>query len=427
MKSLIKKRLGLTAEVLKGFRGNTRACLAVEPLWGIPYNLYIPYASLYMLALGVSDTRIGTITATGLVFQMLFALSGGFITDKLGRKRTSLIFDFLAWSVPTLIWAVARNYYYFLAAAVLNAMVRIVQNSWNCLMIEDAPPSQRVHIYTWVEVANIMAGFFAPLAGFFVLKFSLVPATRGLYVFAFLSMTVMFLLRNAFTRETAVGLVKMAETKHHTLLDGLREYPAILVHVFREPQTLAAFMMAVLNNVHIVLKNTFLGIILYRGLGLSQESLAIFPAVGAGAAMLIHIFVMPSLGKLDPKRPLFFGLLSLVLCYGLLLFAHPGSYAAAFAASLAGGVGAAVVTPFVNGTLANRVRDDHRAKAMALVYAGVYGGTAPFGYLAGRLSAVNPRLPAALLILVFAGSIFCLFVLKSVEKKAARLARTAAV
>ncbi|HOV39846.1 MAG TPA: MFS transporter [Spirochaetales bacterium] len=149
MKRILTKRIGLTFSVLKSFQGNTRTCLLVEPLWGIPFNLFAPYASLYMLALGCTKEQVGTITAIGLIFQMIFSLVGGYITDKLGRKRTSLIFDLLSWSIPCLIWMVAQNYYYFLVAAILNGMVRIVQNSWNCLMIEDAPPEQRVHIYTW--------------------------------------------------------------------------------------------------------------------------------------------------------------------------------------------------------------------------------------------------------------------------------------
>jgi len=377
MKKLITKRLAPTVEVLKGFRGNTRACIAVEPLWGIPYNLYVPYASLYMLALGVSDTEIGSITAAGLVFQMLFALSGGYLTDKYGRRRTSLVFDIVAWSVPTLIWAAARNYYFFLLAAVLNATVRIVQNSWNCLMIEDSPPSQRVHIYTWIEVANILAGFFAPIAGFFVLRFGLVPAVRGLYLFAFLSMTAMFLIRNAWTRETAIGLVRMEETRHHSPLDGFRECPEVLRGLAADPLVLTAFALAVLNNVHVVLRNTFLGIILNRGLELPQEMLAVFPAAGSAAALLVHVFIMPGLGRRNPKRPLFAGLLLLIAGYGLLLFAPRGSFAAAMVSTIVAGVGAAVVTPFVNGNLANRVPDDRRAKPMAWCMPACTGGRHP--------------------------------------------------
>ena len=35
---------------LAGMKGNARACLWPEPLWGVPYNLYLPYASLFMAA-----------------------------------------------------------------------------------------------------------------------------------------------------------------------------------------------------------------------------------------------------------------------------------------------------------------------------------------------------------------------------------------
>jgi Na+/melibiose symporter-like transporter len=287
-------------------------------------------------------------------------------------------------------------------------------------MIEDSPPSQRVHIYTWIEVANILAGFFAPIAGFFVLRFGLVPAVRGLYLFAFLSMTAMFLIRNAWTRETAIGLVRMEETRHHSPLDGFREYPEVLWGLAADPLVLTAFALAVLNNVHVVLRNTFLGIILNRGLELPQEMLAVFPAAGSAAALLVHVFIMPGLGRRNPKRPLFAGLLLLIAGYGLLLFAPRGSFAAAMVSTIVAGVGAAVVTPFVNGNLANRVPDDRRAKTMALVYAGVYGGTAPFGWLAGMLSALNPRLPAALLLLVFAAAVGCLFRMRRAEKKAVR-------
>ena len=40
---------------LAGMKGNARACLWPEPLWGVPYNLYLPSASLFMAALGRSQ------------------------------------------------------------------------------------------------------------------------------------------------------------------------------------------------------------------------------------------------------------------------------------------------------------------------------------------------------------------------------------
>ncbi|WP_289479122.1 MFS transporter, partial [Klebsiella pneumoniae] len=88
---------------LFALRGNQRACVYTEPLWGIPYNLYSPYASLFMVALGVSDQQIGFLLSIGAIFQVIAALLGGVLCDKLGRRKTTAIFDILSWSVPCLI------------------------------------------------------------------------------------------------------------------------------------------------------------------------------------------------------------------------------------------------------------------------------------------------------------------------------------
>ena len=50
------------------------------------------------------------------------ALLSGVITDKLGRRLTTLIFDILSWSVPALISAIAQNFWYFLIAGVINSV-----------------------------------------------------------------------------------------------------------------------------------------------------------------------------------------------------------------------------------------------------------------------------------------------------------------
>ena len=72
-------------KTLVGLRGNVRGCVYTEPLWGIPFNLYAPYVSVYMLTLGLSDSRIGLVTTIGLAFQVVWTMLSGAITDKLGR------------------------------------------------------------------------------------------------------------------------------------------------------------------------------------------------------------------------------------------------------------------------------------------------------------------------------------------------------
>ena len=94
-------------------RGNTRVALYTEPLWGLSLNLCLPFASIYMLALGLDDVQVGTVTSIYLFSQMIFAFLSGAIVDKLGRRKSIAIFDVLAWSIPCIFWAFSQNFWFF--------------------------------------------------------------------------------------------------------------------------------------------------------------------------------------------------------------------------------------------------------------------------------------------------------------------------
>ena len=57
-------------DLLVHLKGNERACLWTEPLWGIPYNLYVPFVSVYMAALGMTPVQIGAMSTIFFISQM---------------------------------------------------------------------------------------------------------------------------------------------------------------------------------------------------------------------------------------------------------------------------------------------------------------------------------------------------------------------
>jgi MFS transporter, DHA1 family, tetracycline resistance protein len=386
--------------MVRGFRGNARTCILTEPLWGIPFNLYLPYASLYMLELGLDTTAIGSVTAVGMCFMMFWSLASGYITDRLGRRRTSLIFDLLSWSIPCLIWAAAQNIYFFLAAAVLNALVRVVHVSWTCLFVEDTGPEERVHVFTWVAVAGVLSGFFAPIAGLLVEHFKLVPAVRGLYLFAFVLMTAMFLIRNAYTRETRIGLSKMEETKHHGFGEVLADYWLVTRKLVMNPLTVLAFVLAVLANFNIQYRNIFLSIVLNKGIQIPQAAIALFPALASAVVLIIYIFIMPKVGGRRIPGVLRIGFLANFTANFLLFVSPAGSFLFVTLSTLANAVGTALIGPLIDTLLANSIEDKHRAKILALVYTVMFGAAAPFSFLAGWVASIDARLPAALIMAV---------------------------
>ena len=134
-------------------RGNGRASVYTEPLWGLSMMLVLPYASVFMLALGVHDAQIGLLATISMLSQVVFGLLSGVITDKLGRRMTTAVFDIIAWVIPCLIWAFAQNFWWFLAASVVNGAWQVTQNSWDCLLVEDVDRGEITKVYSLIKVA----------------------------------------------------------------------------------------------------------------------------------------------------------------------------------------------------------------------------------------------------------------------------------
>lgn len=419
----LKDQLREAGGSLTGLKGNARVCVMVEPLWIIPYNLFITYTSVYMVALGCTDKQIGLIASISLVFQMFFSLIGGYVTDKLGRKRTSLIFDVISWSIPTFIWAIAQNFYYFLVASIINSLVRIVHTSWSCLIVEDTPPEDRVHVFTWIQIAGIMAGFIAPFSGLLVKRFELVPTVRGLYFFAFISMTTMFLLRNHFVNETQQGLKRMKETKNESFFGSIKDYKSASKKLISTPFTMVTFLLSIFTNINNIIRMSFFAIVLTQKLEFSQQSLSFFPVVQSLIALLVYLFVMPTLGKRHFKLPLMSAFIAMVFSNFLLVISPKQSLFMIILSTALTAYGTAVSFPFVESMLANSIDDNERAKTMSILYVVLYGITAPFGYIGGVLSSISEELPFALMSLVFIISLFLVEVLNRLDKTEIRLER----
>ncbi len=387
---------------LKSLRGNPRGVVFTEPLWGIPYNLYAPYISIYMLAIGLSDRQIGLTVSISWGFQIIMALLSGVVTDKLGRRRTTLVFDILSWSVPALVSALAQNYWYFLAAGVINSLWRVTNNSWTCLLVEDADQHQLVDIYSWIYIANIVVGFFAPLAAAFIAAFSLVPTMRGLYIFAAFMFTLKAILTYRMTEETRQGKVRMHETRHQSIFDILGEYKGVFRTVLHSPQTLFTAGLLLVLGISSIISGSFWAIIVTEKLHVPAQNLAYFPFIKSAIMLLFLFVVMPRIGKMHFKLPLLFGFLGYVLSQVLLVTAPSQGYFMLVISVLLEACCFATVSPLVDQMVALTIEPKERARIQSIIYVGTILITSPFGWIAGTLSELNKNLPFILNIALFA-------------------------
>ncbi|MCL2030920.1 MAG: MFS transporter [Oscillospiraceae bacterium] len=387
---------------LLSLRGNTRACVYTEPLWSIPYTLFSPFVTVYMAALLLSDRQIGLVASVTMLIRALSALLGGAVTDKLGRKMTTFIFDLLAWSVPCLLWAFSQNFWWFMAAAAFNGLMQVTDNSWTCLLVEDAGKSNMVKIYSLVHISGQLAVIFAPLSALLVDRLTLVPAMRILYLFTFVSMTAKFIILYRFCGETTTGTIRKRETRGMSLWKIMSGYGQIFKRIFSSREMRLALVIASIFNITSMIMGSFFGLYTTGNLDLPRHYLAYFPILRSVIIAFFLFVLQPALTRFGFRALMLAGLLFYAASHALLICAPKGSLALPLAYILLEACGHSLVMPRRDSLVALLIEPAERARINGIMTVMILGGGIPFGYLAGWLSDTDRRLPFLLDIAIFA-------------------------
>ena len=402
----IKKRLGRLKyhpliQVLGRNKGNPRTLVLIEPLWGIPYNLIAPFATLYMYTQGVTDVQIGLILSITMVVQVCFSFFAGILADKLGRKTTTMMGDFFGWGLACLVWAASQNFWLFLLAALLNCFEQINQTAWYCLLIEDADQRDLVGLYTWINIGGLVAIFFAPISGMLVSANSVVPVVRVLYLLFALTMMTKCFITYKFCHETRQGQVRKAETKGVSPFRMLGEYRQLIPMLLKNRAVVKAVAVSVLLYIANVVNTNFFSLYVTQRLGLSDNYLALFPILNAGVMLVFMVGIQHKLNALKFRAPLWVGLALYAVGALVLLLSPVGGLGFVLLNVFLTAVAASLVNPRKDALLQLNLDPQERARLNALIMASTVALSSPFGYLAGWLSSMDRRLPFGFMILLF--------------------------
>ncbi len=397
-KLLLKHKLMRT---LIELRGNPRACVYTEPMWGLSMNLCLPYATVYMLTFGMGDVQVGIVTSIYMFSQMIFAFLSGAVIDKMGRRKSTAIFDFLAWSVPSLIWAFSQGFWFFVVAAFLNGMMRITAVSWDCLLVEDAPKDKITHIYSLVIIAANLSALFAPISSILVAKLTLAPAIRILYINAFVIMTAKILILYKLSTETNVGKIRREASSNMSWGQMLSGYKSAFKKILASQGTIFAIIISILVEIVAMLGMTFWQIIASRRIGIPDELLPIFPMLRSILSIFLFFTVISHIKQTRMKWPLYGGFASSIIG-SILLISITGTgvwgYVILSISLIFEALGGAVLATLRESLVAIHVDPVERSGIMALLQTTVMLVSVPFGYIGGVLSDISRILPFVLSI-----------------------------
>jgi MFS family permease len=392
----------------RGLKGNTRISVLFEPLWSIPFALYSFYLGLYMKSRGITVEQLGCLISIGFIAGIVFSLVAGRITDALGRKRTTLVFDLLAWPMTMLIYLVSNHVWLFAAAQVMNSLSKITSVSWSLMLVEDAAPEQQVEAYNLINAIIVASGILTPLAGVLIKQYGIIGGEQILLGFATLSMTALVLGRNYFYRETQVGKQILTERRGQSHQYCGKDNNGFWRTIRTQPLLGPALLLGILFNIYIPIgtyNSLYYGPYLTEVLQLDKAAIAFLGGFNAGVMLLVILFIVPLLTRFNRSLIMSAGIGVQIVALVLLVLIPPGNFTITAVVIVLAALGFGMAKPLVDSVIAMVTSGKERAGIYAINNTVISVGCTGLGFGSGYLYRYQP---AAIYLISIAILLLCI-------------------
>jgi MFS family permease len=199
----VKKMTETIRKVRAALTGNLGVMIATTGLWTVASNLTTPFFALYVLELGGSYVNIGEIYALGAVIKVIPGFLGGYLADKMGRKKIVYAGTYLLASLA-LIRAFASSYRWLVLAAVLEAVfMGFRQPSMSSIIGDSTDPENRAMGYALFVVGPQLVGIMSPsIIGLLMDRHGVRTAMMWGYITVFTLGSIAAFVRQRYLRET---------------------------------------------------------------------------------------------------------------------------------------------------------------------------------------------------------------------------------
>ncbi len=180
----------------------------------IPYTYYPKYIE----GLGGTPFIVGIIGFAAYATLALVQIPGGYLADKHGRRRLTVIMTFTI-STTYFLLAVAPNWQFFLIVTILQNLFMIYQPALQALVADSTPPEKRGLGFSIINLLHYISVPSPIIAGILLVQFGLIQGMQIAYLIVSVAFIVVAILRIRF-KET---LKKTIET--NPIKDLIRNIP----------------------------------------------------------------------------------------------------------------------------------------------------------------------------------------------------------
>jgi len=408
-------------------QGNVKVLMFCRVIWSASTSIVYPCFSLYILALGGTETEVGLINALGIIAGMVLYPVGGYIADRSGRVKLIGYSTFL-YAFAHLFFVIANDWRMIALGQFMSQLLLFYMPAMNALEADSLPPGVRGRGFAMMMAVPGAVRVVAPVIGGYVIDWfkassgltsdqAIVLAVRICWTVAFLTGLLVAWLRLRYLKETVTEegvegfsfrqIPKMIVPAYRSIMDSLKWMtPSLRVIVAIE--MFASFFIAMSAPFYVVYAKKVIGLVE------SQWGLIMFIS---GLVGILAAFPLGSAtDRIGPRRMILLGMFAAPL----IVFGY--QYAGGFIGVAAVLVGLSlcnnIMMPAFSTIIANIIPRTRRGRLYSLI--GERGITVSFGnfwgggfllfppaalgaYVGGHVYMLDPNLPwiitsAALLV-----------------------------
>lgn len=398
----IRRRFGF-------MKGNIAVLTVTQVLGRFFRSMVMPYASLYILALGGDSSQIGVINSLRPLAGLVMFPLAGYFTDRAGRKKLIALAGYLS-AITMLLYVFAPSWEWIALAAFLQGFMVFMFPPTSAIMADSLPPESRgIGVATMNTLASVFGMFSPYIAAILLQIYGTAPGMRILYALLAGSLALGATINLRFLKEAASeGDKGPSMSVSQIFRDAYGGVPAMLR---RLPVSVRALgIVVILGFMANGVATSFWVIYAVEEIGLSTVDWGLILFIEAALKAAIYIPAGVLVDRYGRTRSLIASLLFSLVSIPLFIFAR-GFYQV-LAIRLAVGVANVLFIPACSALMADCIPRDIRGRAMAalgrgtVLVAATGGGTGGpgMGFLitvpvmvaslaGGILYATNPVYP----------------------------------
>lgn len=340
-------------------------------MYGIAGQLWTPFWVLYIESLGATLPQLGLVLALGSVTGALMILSGGFLSDKFGRKKLVVVPGYIA-VIGFLVYALANSWDQLLLGAVLVSFNCMRFAALQAIQAESTDLRRHAQAYAGSETALTVPGVIMPvLAGSIIASGGVQAGQKRIFAFAIGCILLANTVRAIFLSETLTPTERRKKGGRHSG-DKLME---AIAEVFSNRSIRAMLVSMAICSFASEVISPLLVLYCVRNIGLSETEFGIITSVSVAAMIGSRLPIARFSDRFGRRASILIGG-SLYPISIAAYFLAPNFHWLIFASAL-GSVANSFTVPARSAYIAESVRADRRARTFGVIASTMMFSTVP--------------------------------------------------